>query len=81
MARTPTPPGTAGAIKRCSGVLHPSPAPLLLRDPPRPPTDTPPCGEGGTFRLTSRRDCREGDFFMPGPSGGVPPGAGSCSML
>lgn len=45
------------------------------------PTPTLPM-EGATFWLTSLRDCREGDFFMPGPSVGASPGGtGSCSML
>lgn len=40
-----------------------------------------PLPHGAVSRLTSCRDCRDGDFLTPGPAGGEPPGAGSCSML
>lgn len=52
---------------------------ILSLVPPSSPHSHPL--HGTMSKLTSCRDCRDGDFLMPGPPGGEPPGAGSCSML
>lgn len=77
--------------KQCSRMLHPSPAPLLLRDSPRPPTDAPCSREhfgspaaGTAGRVTSSCQGCPGGYQLglgaaPCYSSGSGPGAAWCS--